>query len=141
MQKTIKCYSRRDVERGISFRGSYALISIRDPGSPAVRIPRQSGLVDALELQFHDAEPTSSMTLPSGIEMITEEQGMAIAEFVRRLHTEVDGFAVHCEQGMSRSPAVAVAIARHLKQSDEAFWQEHQPNRYVLELVEESFTL
>jgi predicted protein tyrosine phosphatase len=141
MEKIITCFSRREVERGINFRGRYALISIRDPGSPSVRVPKQSGQVEVLELQFHDAEPTSSMTLPSGIEIITEEQAKTVAEFVRRLHAAVDGFAVHCEQGMSRSPAVAVAIARHLKQSDETFWQEHQPNQYVLELVEESFTL
>jgi predicted protein tyrosine phosphatase len=138
MDKTIACYSRREVERGIRFKGSYALISIRDPGSPAVRIPKQSGLVEVLELQFHDAEPTSSMTLPSGIEIITEDLAFQIAEFVRRHHTVVDGFAIHCEQGMSRSPAVGAAIARYLKQPHERYWQEHQPNRYVYELTLEA---
>lgn len=138
MAYIITCYSRREVERGISFRGNYALISIRDPGSAAVSIPKQSGLIDALELQFHDAEPTSSMTLPSGIKIITEEQAMQIAAFVKRHRAEVDGFAVHCEQGMSRSPAVGAAIARYLKQPYERFWQEHQPNRYVYELVVEA---
>lgn len=66
MDKVTTCYSRREVERDINFRGRCVLISIRDPGSPPVHIPKQSGLVEALELQFHDAEPTSSMTLPAG---------------------------------------------------------------------------
>jgi len=138
MTKTIVCYSRREVERGIRFKGSYALISIRDPGTKAVDIPKQSGLVEVLALQFHDAEPTSSMTLPPGIEIITEDLALQIAEFVRRHHAAVDGFIIHCEQGMSRSPSVGAAIARYLKQPSERFWQEHQPNRYVYELTSEA---
>lgn len=138
MSKTIICYSRREIERGIRFKGSYVLISIRDPGTPAVRIPKQCGLTDVLELQFHDAEPTSSMTLPSGIEIITEDLALQIAEFVRRHHTAVDGFVIHCEQGMSRSPAVGAAIARYLKQPYERFWRDYQPNRYVYELAFEA---
>lgn len=138
MTKTITCYGRSEIERGIHFRGSYALISIRDPGTPAVDIPKQSCLVDVLELEFHDAEPTSSMTLPSGIKIITEAQAMQIADFVRLTLPSVDGYAVHCEMGMSRSPAIGAAIARHLKQPYEWFWREHQPNRYVYELTLET---
>jgi hypothetical protein len=36
---------------------------------------------------------------------------------------------------MSRSPAVAAAIARKLGIDETRFWDEHQPNRYVYELM------
>lgn len=135
MTKTIACYSRREVERGIRFRGSYALISIRDPGSPEVRIPKQSELTYVLELQFHDAEPTSNMTLPPDIKVITEEQAEQIAKYVRHTHASVDGYAVHCEQGMSRSPAVGAAIACYLHQESDQFWDNYQPNSYIYKQV------
>jgi predicted protein tyrosine phosphatase len=47
----------------------------------------------------------------------------------------VGAFVVHCHQGMSRSPAVAAAVAGYLGVSDDRFWKEHHPNQYLYDLM------
>ena len=42
---------------------------------------------------------------------------------------------VQCEQGMSRSPAVAAAICKGMGGDDQRFWRNYSPNRYVYEVV------
>ena len=62
---------------------------------------------------------------------MSADDGVKIAGFVKRHLTTVDGFVIHCEAGVSRSPAIGAAIARYLRQPESEFWQEYQPNRYV----------
>jgi hypothetical protein len=42
---------------------------------------------------------------------------------------------VHCELGMSRSPAVAAAICLGLGEDSTRFFEEYQPNQFVYRLV------
>ena len=131
--------SRAAVEAGIVVRPAYVLISIRDPGLRPPRIPRQSGLRGLLSLAFHDAEP-GGMDLPTGVVLMREGQAEQVCQFVRQWETEAGAVVVHCEQGASRSPAVAAALAKCLGLDEGPFRRFCQPNPYVYRLVTDAWT-
>ena len=114
----------------------YVVISVRDPRRRKPKVRQQPGLLDMLYLAFDDAEPSPNFELPSSIRLMTPGDAREIWDFVGRYRDRAGTIVVHCEQGMSRSPAIAVAIARTFGLEDAGFWREHQPNRFVVELVE-----
>lgn len=126
---------RASIEAGIVVRGRYVVISIHDPDKPRPKIPNRLGLVDILYLAFHDAEPTDDPSLPANIQLMTADHARQIWDFVQRHIEDIDVVVCHCEQGMSRSPAVAAALAEFLGQSSERFYLEFQPNEYVYQLI------
>jgi predicted protein tyrosine phosphatase len=126
---------RRSVERGIVVREAYVLISIRDPEKPSVRYRRPVGLRDVLALAFHDAEPAPGIKLPKGVQLMRAEDAVKIWEFVQQHREHIGAIVCHCEQGMSRSPAVAWALAEALEGDVDAILASSQPNRYVYELL------
>jgi predicted protein tyrosine phosphatase len=126
---------RERVEAGIIVKSSYVLISIRDPDKRKVQIPRQPGLRDVLQLSFHDAEPAGNFKLPENIMLMTEEHAGQVWSFVKKWEQEVGTVVVHCEAGMSRSPAVAAALCKGTGGDDRLFWREYMPNLYVYQLV------
>jgi predicted protein tyrosine phosphatase len=139
MKIVVKC--RGEVEEGFLMREPYVLISIRDPDKPKVKV-KKSGLCRAiLTLAFHDAEPTESLRLPPDIRLMTDKEAALIWQFVREHQGSVRAIVVHCEQGMSRSPAVAAGIAVGLGLDDRKFFARYQPNEYVRSLVVQHLSL
>jgi len=124
--------SREEIERGIIVRTAYVVVSISDPGTRRPRIKRPAGFRDVLYLQFHDAVPMSGFTQPDDIVLMTSDQARQIWDFVLSYEGRVETVVVHCEQGMSRSPAVAAALADYFGGQ---FFLEYQPNEYVYELM------
>jgi predicted protein tyrosine phosphatase len=124
---------RTGIERGIRVRSSYAVISISDPGSRRPKVRKQSGLRAVLRLCFHDAEPTGMPDLDRRVTCMHADQARQIWEFVTQ-HADVGTIVVHCEAGMSRSPAVAAALCEAMGM-DDRFSREYQPNAHVYRLV------
>lgn len=123
--------SREEIEQGLVLRSSYVVISITDPDQSAARIPRTSGCRDILRLSFYDAEP-DGLIAPSGdITLMSEEDCEKIAAFVENFRYEVGAIVVHCEQGISRSPAVAAALAEYCGDDPVVFFARYMPNPYV----------
>src|SRR5438046_2996140 len=91
---------RESIEHGILVRGSYVVVSIRDPDRREPRIVKQGGLRDVLRLAFPDAEPSENMALPDDIVLMTDEQARQVWAFVRKHEGQVGTVVVHCEQGM-----------------------------------------
>ncbi len=131
----IQVSDRRTVERGLAMRRPFILISIRDPDKPPVRIRPHRLCQAALELAFHDAEPVAGFTPARSITYMTEDHARAIWQFVREHEGKYTAIVVHCEQGMSRSPAVAAGLAKGLGIDSKVFWREYQPNQFVYQLV------
>ncbi len=88
-----------------------------------------------LRLQIHDAVPLGGFTLPSEIVLMNEGHARAIRKFVEQWREMAETIVVHCEQGMSRSPAVAAAISKFLDGDGSQFFDEYVPNRYVYDLM------
>jgi predicted protein tyrosine phosphatase len=78
------------------------------------------------------------MPLPTRVRALSRAQSQQIWRFVDLHKARVGAFVVHCHQGMSRSPAVAAALAVYLGLDEQPFWQEYQPNRYVYELMRQT---
>lgn len=126
---------REGIEEGVRVRSAYVVISIHDPDRPRAKVRKQSGLRDVLYLAFHDAEPVASSVLPADITLMTADHARQIWQFVEQHKGTVGTVVVHCEQGMSRSPAVAAALCRAFDGDEQRFFLEYQPNRYVYDLV------
>ena len=129
---------RRSVERGFLVRSSYALVSARDTGAKRARIPKPTALRGVLHLMFDDAEPSDALPLPLHVKAMSRSQAQQIWRFVDRHKAHVGAFVVHCHQGMSRSPAVAAALAVYPGLDEQPFWQQYQPNRYVYDLMRQT---
>ena len=132
---SIRVSDRETVERGLVMREPYILISIRDPDKRPVRLPRSPLCKAVLELAFHDAEPVPGFEPTEQITYMSEDDARAIWAFVREHDGEYRAIMVHCEQGMSRSPAIAAALADGLRIDGREFWEEYQPNQFVYDFV------
>ena len=126
---------RQEIEDGIPVRTAYVVISITDPGSRPARIQRPAGFRDVLRLQFHDAMPLTIFKMPPNIVVMDEDHAKLIWQFVRQWQEKVETIVVHCEQGMSRSPAIAAAICWVLNGDNRQFFHEYFPNRYIYNLL------
>jgi predicted protein tyrosine phosphatase len=129
---------RVTIQSGIVVRTPYIVVSIYTPTMPRPVIPRRLGLKAVLFTSFHDAEPTEEFALPPDIVLMTLKQAKAIWRFVKRHQAEVGSIVCHCEQGMSRSPAVALALAETLGGDVDYIWDNYQPNQYVYGLMKEA---
>jgi predicted protein tyrosine phosphatase len=138
--KHLKIYpaSRGDVEQGVRIREPYLLISVRDVGAPMPRLPYHGLRRETLSLAFDDAEPTASFQLPVSVRPMTREHAGSIWSFVLRHAGEVETIVAHCEQGMSRSPAIAAGLLIGIGQDADFILRNFQPNNYVLQLMLEA---
>jgi len=128
--------SRDEIEQGIIVgTPPYVVVSITDPDKPQARIRERVGLRGVLHIEFHDAVPVDGEALPPHIVLMTREHAEEIWDFVARHQDQVGTIVVHCEQGMSRSPAVAAALAERLEGENDRFFLEYQPNEYIYDLM------
>ncbi len=122
---------RASIEEGVIVRTSYAVISIHDEDKPPARIPQRVGMRDVLYVCFDDAVPEPG----SERRLMTADDATAIWNFVAANKENIGAIVCHCEQGMSRSPAVAAGLAELLGEDSSWFFQEYQPNEYVFGLM------
>jgi predicted protein tyrosine phosphatase len=127
--------SRREIEHGIVVRTPYVVISISDPKTKRPQIRKPAGFRGALYLKFHDSVPSQDLSLPPDVVVMSEKDGKRIWKFVLGYRDQVGTVVVHCEQGMSRSPAVAAALCKVLGTNSQRFFRDYQPNEYIYDLM------
>jgi predicted protein tyrosine phosphatase len=134
--KELFVYSRPAIERLPPHDVPYVVISITSAPDDVARIPRSSALRAILRLSFADAD----VDAPAGLVLFDEAHARSIVEFVRAHERDIDRIVVHCDAGMSRSPAVAAAITRSMGEDDAAWFKRYRPNmrvyRRLLEALE-----
>ena len=109
-----------------------AIISIIDVGDESNEFYPQPWLKHILEMQFNDVE--------KGKGCITKKQAKEIADFVCRIHPQVERIIVHCEFGQSRSAGVAAAISQHFEGDSGGIFgnRAYHPNRTCHSYVQDA---
>ncbi|MFW6114395.1 MAG: hypothetical protein ACOC7K_01500 [bacterium] len=129
VRKHFEVRSARNAEFFRSDRPWAAIsISSRDD-HPALDEQNRVGL---LQLVFDDTAQ------PDHAHAFTASHAEEILEFVERMWDKVETFLIHCEIGMSRSPAVAAALSRIHYNDDGPWFEMDFPNRLVYQLLVET---
>lgn len=127
--------------REFSHDKPWACISIAEgPGDwPHINKVQQ---IDLLQLAFADFDdiPTAENPFPlcflrPGETRFTTEQAKQIWAFVNKVWDKIDLLMVHCLAGISRSAAVAAAIAKVKYNDDSLYFTRYRPNLSVYSIL------
>lgn len=132
MSKNIEVRSRQNAKLFKSDKPWIAIsISTESGDFPELSTENRVGL---LRLRFWDiANPSSRQIQAEDSKLFSVEQAKEVLDFVNANWDKVDAILVHCEAGMSRSPAIAAAI-EYIKNGKEAsmpYFKKYIPNGFV----------
>ena len=82
-----------------------------------------------LQLEFYDADLARPEYEPEFL--FNKYHAEQILDFVDEIQDKIELLMVHCEAGMSRSPAVGAAIAKLGWNDDQVFFDKYTPNMKV----------
>ena len=137
MLRQVTFVSRPQAEATVGSR-ECILVSLVDPGSPAPTL--QPGWRDVLSLAFFDAdEDLVAFARGQSMAVCEPADAQRIVAFLDRWDAAEDGpteVVAHCEQGISRSAAVAKFCAR--RYGLDFPWDYPFANRRVLRLLHEA---
>jgi len=123
-------YSRDAFEAVRPHEVPHVVISITSSPDDAVPPRPNAACRGLLRLSFPDAEAPSERF--SEGELFSRAHASQIWEFVDLHRSRIERIVVHCDAGVSRSSAVAAAIARVIHGDDaEFFGGRHRPNMRV----------
>jgi predicted protein tyrosine phosphatase len=129
-------YGRQALEAARPHEVPHVIISITSGADDVARLRKNDQCRGVLRLSFPDAE-TPSDQFAEG-ELFSRSQGVQVWNFVLR-HRTFQRFVLHCDAGVSRSPALAAAIARVLGFDDAEFFSgKYHPNMRVYRLLIDS---
>lgn len=109
------------VKMATSSSDKMAILSITNRLSKNVSFPSNDNIISIHNMKFDDEY------LPKG-NGPRQEYFEGLKEFVDDIYDKVDILIVHCAAGMSRSPAVAEAIAKYLEDVDVIYKESEYPN-------------
>jgi predicted protein tyrosine phosphatase len=117
----------------------YLVISITDPEQPEAKILESPFLQAILRMKFHDVVKPNRIAeqfINNSTDIyMTDDNAKQILFFVGEHLIKVKLIVCHCEQGISRSAAIAAALSRILQNEDEFFFNHYWVNRYVYDLL------
>ena len=132
----LRVADRADVETGLLIGRPYVLISITDADLPPAEIPVDPMRKGELRLRFDDVELSDDPMMRGRPSVLMRPQDAeAIWRFVMQHITEIQTIVVHCEAGLSRSPAVAAALCDCLGLNSAGFFRSYFPNMFVYRMV------
>jgi predicted protein tyrosine phosphatase len=121
-------YSRGAIEALPPHDEPHVIISITTTPDDVARLRIGTSCRGILRLSFFDVEvPVDSDR--DGVFGL--DHAGAICDFVELHRGSVSRIVVHCDAGISRSPAVAAALAVCLGESDDEFFRRYRPNMLV----------
>ena len=99
----------------------------------------EKNCVKATRLSFEDKDPSAYLLKDdpnNPMKLFTEKQANMVIDFVEEVKDKIEMLVVHCEAGISRSPAVAGAISKVLFGDDSAFFKgPYKPNMHVYRTI------
>jgi predicted protein tyrosine phosphatase len=127
-------YSRRGLEAARPHEVPHVIISITSGPEDVARLRSNDQCRAVLRLSFPDADAPSELFGED--DLFSFSQATQIWDFVLRHRDDVQRILLHCDAGVSRSPAVAAAISRGLGRDDAEFFSgRYQPNMRVYRLL------
>ena len=122
--------ARWQIERVVNeIPDPHIIISIYSANDTPARVVKNEYTQGVLFLCFDDADENDHNDDFNNYQLFQPEQARQVLEFVKQ-YENVD-IVVHCNMGMSRSPAIAAGLAHFYKRSDAVFFKDFCPNRYV----------
>ena len=121
-------YSRAAIERIAPHDVPHLIVSITSSIDDIARLPENEHTLGVVRLVFLDVPAH----LPAPM---TSDDAAEILDAFARHRDRIERVIVHCDAGVSRSPAVAVALARIAGQDDRDLLARYRPNPHVLETM------
>lgn len=108
---------------------AWAVISIKSPEMSDVVFdcPNLSG---CLRMEFDDIDRILPGTFP-----FTQLMAKQVWDFVLEWKDKVSLIGVHCNMGVSRSPAIAASISKALAGDDQWYFTNKEPNMRVYRIM------
>lgn len=130
--------SRRKIETLRPPEVEHVIISVTSMRDDVAQLPTNEHCLGILRLSFADADENSRP--PIGAELFSRDQALEIWQFVERHRANIERIIVHCDFGISRSPAIAAALALVLNGNGDEFLlaDEYVPNELVYRLLLET---
>jgi len=129
-------YSRQAIEASNGQRTMpHIIVSISTPEAPPADFITNENTLGVLRMWFYDLDRVIegyNDHLEPG--MFQPSQAKEILDFVNA-HPSAERFIVHCDAGMSRSPAVAAALSKILVGEDDGFFKQYHPNMRVYRTI------
>jgi predicted protein tyrosine phosphatase len=118
----------------IALTEPYVIISISCPNDQAN--PNINKFCKAtLYIQADDIEKEVVIFGDQRAKLFSKEDARRILEFYNEYKGQVKRIIVHCDAGISRSPAVAAALYRVEGRMDDNWFKHYHPNRRVYSLI------
>jgi|SRR5579884_723730 len=121
--------SRKEA-REVAPQEPYIVIAIADRDGEHADLADSPHCLAVLRLRFDDTETTDFGGYP-----MTRKHALKIVRFVREYREPAQLIVCQCEQGISRSAAVAAALSSWIQKEDARFFRLYQPNRHVYRLI------
>lgn len=121
-------YSRGAIERLPPHDVQHVIISITTTADDRAKLPTSAACRGVLRLVFPDFDEPAPNT-PSAL--AGAEHARAIWDFIEQHLEGLERVVLHCDAGVSRSPAVAAALAKCLEGDDSEFFRRYRPNMRV----------
>ena len=127
--KSFEVRSARNAEFFRSDRPWAAIQISHHDDFPALSEENRVGLLRLVFEDIEDADMPGSFNASLAAEIL---------DFVDKIWDKVEVFLIHCEVGLSRSPAVAAALCRIYYNHDGGWFDSIFPNRLVYRLLVEA---
>jgi predicted protein tyrosine phosphatase len=108
---------------------------VTNPEKEDAEIAESSFKRAVLRLKFHDIAGNKFFKNENTEVAIDEEQAQSILSFVREHLAEIELVVCQCEEGVSRSAAIAAALSKILNGQDDFFFNNYWVNRWVYKLL------
>lgn len=121
----------RNAIKTYEFERSHIVITLNDPDSPPHELPENPARKGHLVIPVWDLD----RELPSIKEgYFHPAHAREVVQFVKQ-HMPVSAIFTACEAGISRSSAVAAALAKVLTWDDVRFFKQFHPNRRIYSMI------
>ena len=133
-----KVLSRREIEN-YQINKKHIVFSVCDPEEKYVNLPESLSRVSSVFMKFPDFDHQIE-GYPHNNLIFNEDTAQGVITFFNLYKTAITLVICQCEVGISRSAAIAGALAKSIGQDDSYFFKHYLPNMLVYRLIlEEAF--